>query len=142
MNAPSVSPLVRTSVRSTLVSPIWVGSRASSAKQVIFMKFPPTILGGPLGFLGGNGGGDPSSSVGRPKPSSISSKRVNLSSSSHSGCWPPRLSTLVLCFFSLRVTRQYGSCFPMFLLFGRFFCELLVNCGAQGGWPVGVNIQP
>jgi hypothetical protein len=29
----------------------------------------------------------------------------------------------------LKVTMQYGSCFPIFLLFGRFFCELQVNYG-------------
>ena len=118
-----------------------MGSRASSAKQVTFMNFPPAILGGPVGFLGGNGGGDPSSSAGRPNPSSISSNRVNLSSSSHSGCWPPRLSTLVLCFPSLRVMTQYGSCFPMFLLLGRFFCELWVSYWEQHlrGWPAGVT---
>ena len=63
-NAPSVSPLVNTSVRSTLVSPIWVGSRTSSAKQVTFMNFPPAILGGPLGVFGGNGGGEPLPSAG------------------------------------------------------------------------------
>lgn len=64
MSVPSVSPFVSTSVRSTLVSPMRVGSRASSAKQAIFMNIPPAMSGGPLEFLGGNGGGGPSPSAG------------------------------------------------------------------------------
>ena len=64
LNIPSVSPLVSTSVRSTLVSPIKVGSRASSAKQAIFINIPPAMVGGPLECFGGNGGGDPFPSAG------------------------------------------------------------------------------
>ena len=124
MNAPSVSPVVSTSVRSTLVSPRRTGFPAPSAEQAIFMNFPPAILGRASGSLGGNGGGGPLTSAGRPKPSSMSSNRVNLSSSSHSGFWPPRSTVLVFRVSPLRVTRQYGSCFPKLPLLGRFFCEL------------------
>lgn len=124
--SPSVSPVVRTSVRSTFVSPMRSGSRVSSAQQVIFMNFPPCTLEGPMLCFGGRGGGVPALS-GRVDASSASSNSVNLISSSHSGCWPPRLMALVRRFSLLKETEQYGSCFPMCLLFGRFFCQVGVS---------------
>src|SRR5258706_9622519 len=98
--APSVSPFVSASVRSTVVSPINSGSLRSSAQHVTFIVFPPLIL---LSFdrarwlvssLGGGGGGLPAPAV-RASSSSISSNNSNRISSSHSGCWPPRLTALV-----------------------------------------------
>lgn len=84
VNHSSVSPFVKTSVKSIMVSPMSSGSRGSSAKHCIFMEVPPLIFRGPLPFFGGGGGGLSSSAFSRSSP--ISSSKENRTSSSHSGC--------------------------------------------------------
>lgn len=71
----------------------------------------------------------------RASTSSTSSKSVKRISSSHSGCWPPRLMALVLLFSLLTVTKQNGSCFPICLLFGRWFCSRIIRAPyTSGAW--------
>ena len=119
-NEPSVSPFVSTSVRSTFVSPMNSGSRRYSAWHIRLIDVPPRTLGGALSsFLGGVGGTSPPVAV----PAAVlgsSSYSVNRISSSHSGCCPPRLIAFVLLLTPSNSMLQYGSCFPMCRLLGRF----------------------
>lgn len=137
-NAPSCSPFVSTVVRSTNVSPMSSGSRASSAQHANFMtRFDRDDLGVLSGAdlestpsFGGGDGARASSAV-RASSSSMSSNTGKRISSSHSGCWPPRLMVFVRPLRPSNSTEQYGSCFPMCLLFGRWFCRAILSYAAN-----------
>lgn len=106
--SPSCSPLVSTVVRSTNASPTSSGSLASSAYTASLITF--FVLNFAVDFLSGEdpflAGGEGVRSAVRANSSSISSNTANRSSSSHSGCWPPRLIVFVRPFLPSNSTEQ------------------------------------
>ena len=55
---------------------------------------------------------------------------------SQKGAWPPRLSVFVRSAVEDKRTTQYGSCFPIFCRFGRFFYTETISDTARKVLPL------